>query len=29
MIKKYEQAKNQGLNWQALLIEETQSDIKF
>ena len=28
MRAKYEQAKNQGLNWQALLIEETQSDIK-
>lgn len=28
MKKKYELAKKQGLNWQALLIEETQSEIK-
>ena len=28
MNKKYELAKKQGLNWQALLIEETQSEIK-
>lgn len=28
MKKKYETAKRQGLNWQALLIEETQSEIK-
>ena len=28
MRKKYEVAKNQGLNWQALLIEETQTEIK-
>ena len=28
MKKKYEEAKKQGLNWQALLIEETQSEIK-
>lgn len=28
MRKKYELAKRQGLNWQALLIEETQSEIK-
>ena len=28
LVKKYEEAKKQGLNWQALLIEETQSEIK-
>lgn len=28
MNKKYENAKKQGLNWQALLIEETQTEIK-
>ena len=28
MRTKYETAKNQGLNWQALLIEETQTEIK-
>lgn len=28
MRAKYENAKNQGLNWQALLIEETQTEIK-
>ena len=28
MTKKYELAKKQGLNWQALLIEETQTEIK-
>lgn len=27
-MKKYELAKKQGLNWQALLIEETQTEIK-
>ena len=28
MNKKYEVAKKQGLNWQALLIEETQTELK-
>ena len=28
MEKRFETAKKQGLNWQALLIEETQSEIK-
>lgn len=28
MNKKYEVAKKQGLNWQALIIEETQTEIK-
>ena len=28
MEKKYEVAKRQGLNWQALLIEDTQTEIK-
>ena len=28
MDQKYEVAKKQGLNWQALLIEETQTEIK-
>lgn len=28
MNKKYENAKKQGLNWQALIIEETQTEIK-
>lgn len=28
MVKRFETAKKQGLNWQALLIEETQSEIK-
>ena len=28
MTNKYELAKKQGLNWQALLIEETQTEIK-
>lgn len=27
-MKKYELAKKQGLNWQALLVEETQTEIK-
>lgn len=29
MNKKYLQAKKQGLNWQALLIEETQTELKI
>lgn len=29
MNKKYETAKKQGLNWQALLIEETQTELKL
>ena len=29
MNKKYEEAKKQGLNWQALLIEETQTELKL
>ena len=28
MNKRYENAKKQGLNWQAILIEETQTEIK-
>ena len=28
MKKRYENAKKQGLNWQAILIEETQTEIK-
>ena len=28
MEKRFELAKKQGLNWQALLIEETQSEVK-
>ena len=28
MEKRFENAKNQGLNWQVLLIEETQTEIK-